>query len=115
MVVAWAIRPDLIPNEVGCIFLESEEPSVVRQPPLFLCASELVHSKKDTLQHRAFIQVLEVHDFTTPEDSDSDGRSSSSDSSNSSGDAEFVLGHGSLRPWTTVHRFMSGSTPEGDS
>jgi hypothetical protein len=36
-------------------------------PPLFLQAPEIVHSKCDTLQSRAFIQVLEVHDFTPPQ------------------------------------------------
>jgi hypothetical protein len=34
--------------------------------PLFLQELELIHSKQDTLQFRAFIQVLEVHDFSIP-------------------------------------------------
>jgi hypothetical protein len=33
--VAWSLHPDLIPNEVGCIFPEPEDPSVVGEPPLF--------------------------------------------------------------------------------
>jgi hypothetical protein len=50
--VAWATHRDLIPAEVGCIFPEPVELFVERAPPLFLSASELIHSKLDTLQLR---------------------------------------------------------------
>jgi hypothetical protein len=69
LVVDWSKHSDLIPIEVGCIFPKSSPSSVVGEPPppLFLQAPEIVHSKCDTLQSRAFIQVLEVHDFTPPQ------------------------------------------------
>jgi hypothetical protein len=63
-VVAWSKHPNLIPMEVGCIVPEPMEPSVVGQLLLFLQEGELIHSKQDMLQLRAFIQVLEVHDFS---------------------------------------------------
>jgi hypothetical protein len=46
---AWAMHPDLIPTELGCIFPEPEEPFVEREPPLFLSTSEIIHSKRETL------------------------------------------------------------------
>jgi hypothetical protein len=46
---------------------------VVQEPPLFLYTSEIIRFKKDTLKPNAFIQLLEVHDFTPLEDFDSDG------------------------------------------
>jgi hypothetical protein len=49
LVVTWSLHPDLIPNEVGSVIPEPDEPSVVGQPPLFLHASEIIHAKKDTL------------------------------------------------------------------
>jgi hypothetical protein len=49
LVVAWYKHPDLIPNEVVCIFPEPTLPSVVGEPRLFLQASETIHSKCDTL------------------------------------------------------------------
>jgi hypothetical protein len=55
LAVACAIHPNLTPNEVGCIFPELKEPSVVGELALFLRASKIIHSKKDTLQHRAFV------------------------------------------------------------
>jgi hypothetical protein len=33
---AWAIHPDLILIEVGCVILELEVPFVEREPPLFI-------------------------------------------------------------------------------
>jgi hypothetical protein len=58
------IHPDLIPNEVGCIIPEPEEPFVERAPPLFLSSLELIHSKRDTLQFRAVfrLHLLEVRE-----------------------------------------------------
>jgi hypothetical protein len=80
LVTAWARHPDLTPNEVGGIILEPVEPFIEHAPPLFLSSSELVHSKCDTLQFRIFIRVLEVHDYSIPEDSDDDPSESSDDS-----------------------------------
>jgi hypothetical protein len=68
-VVAWAIHPNLISVEVGCVVLEPEGESVVGVHPLFLRAEELMHSKQDTLQFWVFVHVLEVHDFTISESS----------------------------------------------
>jgi hypothetical protein len=68
-VVAWAIHPNLISVEIGCVVLEPEGESVVRVRPLFLRAEELMHSKQDTLQFWVFVHVLEVHDFTISESS----------------------------------------------
>jgi hypothetical protein len=39
---------------------------------LFIREEEIIHSKRDKLQFQAFIQVLEVDDFTIPEDSNDD-------------------------------------------
>jgi hypothetical protein len=44
-VVAWTVHPELIPVEVGGVLLESEEPFVEGEPPLFLRASEIIHSR----------------------------------------------------------------------
>jgi hypothetical protein len=63
LVVAWTQHPDLIPTEVGCVVPEPDEPSIIRQRPLFLWAEEIIHSKQDTLHFRVFIELLEVHDF----------------------------------------------------
>jgi hypothetical protein len=68
-VVAWAIHPNLISVEIGCVVLEPEGESVVGVRPLFLRAEELMHSKQDTLQFWVFVHVLEVHDFTISESS----------------------------------------------
>jgi hypothetical protein len=66
VVVAWTMHPDLIPTEVGCVVLELEGTSEVGQRPLFLCASEIIHSRQDNLQFQVFIELLEVHDFSLP-------------------------------------------------
>jgi hypothetical protein len=60
MVVAWAVHPELIPQEIGCIVPEPEPegPSVVGVRSLFLRVSEIIHSCQDMLQFRAFIHVL---------------------------------------------------------
>jgi hypothetical protein len=77
---AWETHPDLIPAEVGCIFPKLEDPFVEQAPPLFLSASELIHSKIDTLQLRALIKIIEIHDFSPPEGSDDDSPPDSDDS-----------------------------------
>jgi hypothetical protein len=82
MVVVWARHLELIPTEVGCSIPKPVEPFIEAEPPLFLCTSEIIHSKCDLLHFRAFIQIVEVHDFTPPNDSsDDEGRPPSSDSS----------------------------------
>jgi hypothetical protein len=48
-VMAWAVHSDLIPVEVGGVLPEPEEPFIEGEPPLFLQASEIIHSKRDTL------------------------------------------------------------------
>jgi hypothetical protein len=77
LVVAWAAQPDLIPSLVGYVVPELELPFVQRAPPLFLRASELIHSKKDILSFCAIITILEFHDYNTPLGSDDDPDSSS--------------------------------------
>jgi hypothetical protein len=42
--VAWAIHPNLIPMEVGCMVPESKGEPIVSLWPLFLRADEIVHS-----------------------------------------------------------------------
>jgi hypothetical protein len=50
LMAAWAVHPELISEEVGCVVPEPEEPFMERVPPLFLSSSEIVHSpKRDTL------------------------------------------------------------------
>jgi hypothetical protein len=65
-------HPDLIPIEVGGMLPEPEVPFVEGEPPLFLQASEIIHSKRDTLQYRVLLHILEVHNFSPPRDSDDD-------------------------------------------
>jgi hypothetical protein len=50
LVVAWAIHPDLILVEVGCVIPEPEEPFVQGELPLFLHAEEAIHYKRNTIQ-----------------------------------------------------------------
>jgi hypothetical protein len=49
LAVAWTIHSDLIPREVECVVPELETPFMEGLPPLYLYASELIHSKRDTL------------------------------------------------------------------
>jgi hypothetical protein len=105
MAATWTLHPDLIPSEVGCVVPEPEEPSEVGQPPLFLGASEIIHDKQNTLQFRASVEVIEIHDYSPHSDSSDDG--SSDDSDDSGGDGIPGATHSySLRPWTglLVHR-----------
>jgi hypothetical protein len=83
-VVVWATHPNLIPNEVGCTIPELEE-QLVGLPPLFIQADELIYSKQDALHFQAFIHVLEVHEFSLPEQDDN-SRPSPSNSSNDGDD-----------------------------
>jgi hypothetical protein len=56
------------------------------------------------LHFRAFIRVLEVHDFTPPEDSSDDGHPPSGESSDDDGYPGYDPGRGSLQPWPSVSR-----------
>jgi hypothetical protein len=108
--VVWATHPDLIPAEVGSVFLEPEKPFVERAPPLFLSASEIIHSKRDTLQLRVLIKVVEVHDFTNPIDSNNDASDSNDDFIE-----DGLLGPSpslstSLRPWLRIFRIVGESS-----
>jgi hypothetical protein len=95
---------DLIPSEVGCIVLESDEPSIVGQGPLFLRAEEIIHSKQDILQFRVFINLLEVHDFSLAEE----GSSSNDD------DFWFNLNRScTISPWSRIHPFAIGASSAG--
>jgi hypothetical protein len=103
LAVAWVVHPNLIPNEVGCIVPEPQEPFVDRQLPLFLRASEINHSKRDTLGFRALMKILEVHKFSPQAGSSDDG--SSSELSSSSGGDRYPrpVRHSSLRPWPVMY------------
>jgi hypothetical protein len=46
---------------------------------LFLQASEIIHSKRDSLQIRVLIKILEIQYFTLPADSEDDLLDSSDD------------------------------------
>jgi hypothetical protein len=49
-------------------------------PPPFICDQEIIQSKKDTLRFCVLIWVLEVIDFSLPEESDDDQQHSSNSS-----------------------------------
>jgi hypothetical protein len=110
LVAARAIHPSLIPEEVGCVNPEPEEPFVEHEPPLSLLALEIIHSKLDTLQFRVFIKVLEVHDFSIPDDSGDEH----SGSDPSEGD-DFHPGCGLSQPWPKVFHLAGDSSSSGDA
>jgi hypothetical protein len=107
---AWCVHPDLIPTEVGCIFPEPEEIIEDRaSPPLFIPTSDIIHSKRDTLQHKVLIKIVEVHDFTPLLDFDPDG---DGDSSTDDSVSDVLLGpilSSSLRPWPRIFRLTGKS------
>jgi hypothetical protein len=114
LVVAWACRPDLIPTEVVCSIPEPVEPFVESKLPLFLRVSEILHSMCDLLHFRAFIRLLEVHDFNLPSDcSGDDYRLPSSDSSDEDYPG-YDPGRGILNPCPKVSRLATGSSPTGE-
>ncbi|OEL38323.1 hypothetical protein BAE44_0000658 [Dichanthelium oligosanthes] len=110
LVVAWAVHPDLIPQEVMCVVPEPEVPFVEGESPLFLRASELVHSKRDSLQFIAIVHLLEVHDFSLP--SDSNDSSGSSDSSGADGLPRSGSTH--LKPWPRMYNLAGRLSPSGE-
>jgi hypothetical protein len=112
LVVVWARHLDLIPTEVACSVPEPVDPFVNAQPPLFLTAHEIIHSKCNLLHFRAFVHIVEVHDFNLLESSDNDDRRPPSSDSSDDEYPGFDHGQGNLRPWPKVSRFVSdnGST-----
>jgi hypothetical protein len=97
LVVAWALQPELISSEVGCAIPEPVEPFVERAPPVFLRSSEIIYSKCVTLQFRVLIQILDIHVFHIP--SDSNGDSSSRGDSSSEYYPDYDPDHGFQQPW----------------
>jgi hypothetical protein len=84
-----------------------------RAPSLFVPASQFIHSKRDTLQLRVLIKIVEVHDFTPQSDSDSDdGGDGSSDDSVGDGMLDPILSS-SLMPWPRIFRLADESSVVG--
>jgi hypothetical protein len=116
LIVAWASDPDFIPTEVGFSISEPIEPFREGVPPLFLRASEIVHSKCDPLHYRTIISILEVHDFNTPPSSDFDngdnyGLGGSSDNDEYAG---YNPCRDFLDSWLVTRRLVSGVGSSGD-
>jgi hypothetical protein len=111
IVAAWSLHLDLIPSEVGCIVPEPEEPSIVGQRPLFLRAEEIIHSKQNSLQFRAFMKIVENHDFSPHADSYDDSSSSDDDSMGDS--LPGPLAPTPLRPRSKVYSLGSDSSSSG--
>jgi hypothetical protein len=114
-VIAWAVHPNLISAEVSSVLPKPKVPFVEGEPPLFLQASEIIHSKWDTLQYKVLVHILEVHNFTPPVDSNDDNPPTpSSNSSDSGGDEIPGSMHSSLQPWPRIYhlarRWMIGIT-----
>jgi hypothetical protein len=114
MVVAWARHPDLIPTEVGCSIPEPVEPFIERESLLFLRASEVIHSMCNLLHFRAYIRVLETHDFTPPADFDDEGNHGGSSSSSEEDYPVYDPRCGILQPWPRVHKLAPGRSPSGE-
>jgi hypothetical protein len=81
-------------------------------PPLFLRASEIIHNKCDLLHFRAFVHILEIHDFFTPASFDDEG--GAGESSLEEDYSNYDLGRGILQPWSRVHRLAFGHDAAGD-
>jgi hypothetical protein len=117
IIVAWASDPDLIPMEVGFSVPEPIEPFVEGEPPLFLCTSEIIHAKCDLLHYHAIIDVLEFHNFNTPQSSDSmggDHGQGGSSTNNDDGYLGYDPGPGFWDSWPRVCRFISDNGPSGE-
>jgi hypothetical protein len=109
LVVAWCSNLDFIPTEVGFSIPEPVELFWEGESLLFLCASEIIHSSSELLHYQEVISILEVHDFSTPPSSDSDGSSGSS----SSGEEypSYNPGRGFLNSWLATRHLVSGADP----
>jgi hypothetical protein len=96
------------------VFLEPEQSLGDRALPFFIPTSEIIHSKRDTLQLRVLIKIVKIHGFTIPCDSDDDQLKSSDDSN---GDGLPGLGLSlstSLQPWPKVYRLAGESSSAND-
>jgi hypothetical protein len=94
--------------EVGYIIPKLHEPFIERQPPFFLWSSKIIHSKRNTLGFQTFIKIIEIHDFSGPDDPDKDSSNTSSDSR---GDG--MLGFGgswSILQWPKIYRLADRGT-----
>jgi hypothetical protein len=105
--VIWTIHLDLIPVRSIVLFLSRSghrrwEPP----PPTLPRTKELIHSKRDTLQYRILIHVLEVHDFSPLFNFDDDSSTPSDSSNDSNGDGlpSRNPGTSSLWPWIRIYR-----------
>jgi hypothetical protein len=78
--------------------------------PLFRRAHEIIHSK-DTLQFRAFIRIIEIHDFSIPKP---DKGYSSSNSDWADGQPGDAPGGGLSQPWPHVYRLDVCASSGGD-
>jgi hypothetical protein len=115
IVAAWAHDPELIPMEVGFSIPESVEPFEEGEPPLFLRALEMIHSKCDLFHYRAIVNALEFHNFSTPPSSDSEGGGQGGSSGNDdNGYPRYDPGKGFLDSWLCVRRFFSRNSPTGE-
>jgi hypothetical protein len=87
---------------VGCVIPEPEVPFIERELPLFLLASEIIHSKKDALQFHAFNLIVKMHDFTPLNSSDDSGMDGSDSGADDIPGRDYASS--SLRPWPEVYR-----------
>ncbi|CAL5044434.1 unnamed protein product [Urochloa decumbens] len=116
-VAAWAVHPDLIPEEVVVIVPEKDAP--FSPGNLFLRPEELIHTSKSTLRYRVSIEVREVQDWHETPDSSSDERREHGRSDDDESDQDGFPGAGnggrSSKPWPRRHRFSPGNGPGGST
>ncbi|CAL4948394.1 unnamed protein product [Urochloa decumbens] len=92
-VAAWAVHPDLIPQEVVIVVPEKEEP--FSPGNLFLRPEELIHASKGSLRYRVSVEIREVQDWRERSSSPSeDGRGYGGGSDDDSDGDDDVPGHG---------------------
>jgi hypothetical protein len=114
IVVAWASDPELILTGIGFSIPELVNLPEVGVTPLFLWASEIIHSLCNLLHYHAIVNVLEIHDFSTPLSSDSEGGRRGSDSGpDDDGYPGYYQGHNFLDSWSVVRCYATGARPSG--
>jgi hypothetical protein len=112
VVAPWASDPELTPIEIGFSIPELVDLPEVGVTPLFLRASENIHSLCNLLHYHAIINVLEIHDFSTPLSSDSKGGRRGSDSGpDDDGHPSYDPGHNFLDSWPVVRCYNTGARP----
>jgi hypothetical protein len=85
------------------------------EPPLFLRASEIMHSRCDILHFRMFIRIIEIHDFYPLEDlSNNEGRPPSDDASSDDGYPSYDPDRGILQLWPWLTRFVADHSLTGE-